>query len=109
MRIITAIAIAAAVTSAPALAQDANNAATAADNAAAAPATDTISANTMTANDVVLAPGEATTVTPVAPVEPTESAAPAERDDGGRIPWGLLGLLGLVGLLGRSRKRRDEV
>ena len=102
MRIITALAIAAALGAAPAVAQETNNAATTAppaDNMAAEPVTD---AN-MTGN-VVLPPGEATAVAPVEPMEPVAPAADEDDDDMG-IPWGLLGLIGLIGLLGRGRRR----
>lgn len=84
---------------APAAAQEVN----AADNAAAAAndvaATDAnaIAVDPALANDVAMAPA------PV-PTDPAMSpeTAPADDDDGGGLPWGLLGLLGLLGLIPRK-------
>ena len=103
MRIAQA-ALAAALLAAPAVAQDTTN-------TAAAPApvegTETAPATEMnTTNEIVLAPGEATTAMPVAPMEPV-APAPVEDEDDGGFPWGVLGLIGLIGLLGR--KRHDRV
>jgi MYXO-CTERM domain-containing protein len=80
-----------------------------------------VNANTITANEVVVAdPANMTTGAPVNGLTagpgtppPTDMAATpptmgdegyvtAERDS---FPWGLLGALGLLGLLGRKRRR----
>lgn len=94
------IAVAFAV-SAPAVAQDTNamdNAAVAANEMAPVD-TNAMAVDPALANDVAMAPAPATTADPALAPE----AAPAEDNDGGGFPWGLLGLLGLLGLIPRAR------
>ena len=105
MRIALA-AIAAAVLAAPAIAQDTTNAAA---DPAPVESTETAPATEMNAtNEIVLAPGEATTAMPVAPMEPAAPAPVRDEDDEGGFPWGVLGLIGLIGLLGRKRPARTD-
>ena len=93
------IAVALAI-SAPAAAQDTNtadNAAVAANELAPVDA-NAVAVDPALANDVAMAPAPVTTTDPAM----TPEAAPAEDDDGGGFPWGLLGLLGLIGLIPRK-------
>jgi len=97
MRKLTCFVLAAALASAPALAQNDADANAAVD----ANATMTMDANTVAANDLAAVPP------PAATDMTTESApapAPARKSSGG-FPWGVVGLVGLIGLMGR--KRRD--
>ena len=101
MRYATPLMIALAVAvSAPAAAQDTNavdNAAVAANDIAPADA-NAMAVDPALANDVAMAPAPATTTDPAL----TPETAPADDDDGGGFPWGLLGLLGLIGLIPRK-------
>ena len=114
MRNIAPLMIAAALTiSAPAAAQNAN---------------DTTAANSTTVNDATMAPESGNTVgtgdavadapvngltagpgaapetLPPAAVDTTTEGVPADDNDGGGFPWGVLGLLGLVGLIPRKSR-----
>ncbi|GAA4739576.1 hypothetical protein GCM10023264_00660 [Sphingomonas daechungensis] len=97
MRKVIVFALAAAISAAPAAAQNDTNAAVDANAAMTAAPADNVVAPT----DLNAAPAETMTT------EVTEPApAPThERKSGGGFPWGIVGLVGLVGLLGR--KRRD--
>ena len=101
MRVSQAFLIAAAASlAAPLAAQEANDTAYAENAAAADPAApdaNAVDANAVDAN-LVAAPVEDTLVTEEA-VE-----TPADDDDGGGFPWGVLGLLGLLGLIPRLRR-----
>ena len=85
---------------APAAAQDLNasdNAAVAANDVAATDA-NAVAVDPALANDVAMAPAPVTTTDPAL----TPETAPADDDDDGGFPWGLLGLLGLIGLIPRK-------
>ena len=96
MRNVTCFLLAAALASAPAMAQNEPAPANAVDaNATMAMPADNMM---MAGNDMVAAPAPVTT-------ETTEPASAPARKSGGGFPWGAVGLVGLIGLLGR--KRRD--
>jgi len=105
MRYSTPVMIAATMLlAAPAAAQD--NAVTATNDAAAADAnaTDPLATDANMAVD----PANGMAADPMAAPVTTDPAAdmnygePADDDDDGRFPWGLLGLLGLAGLIPRK-------
>jgi len=99
MRMTVPLMLAAALAaSSPALAQDANNTASADVNAADVAAMNATDANAMApvaTNDVAAAPAAEPAATD------TYQEAPAEKKSGG-FPWGVLGLLGLIGLMPRK-------
>jgi len=98
MRKLTCFVLAAALASAPALAQNETTPANMADaNATMADNTVMAGNETMAGNEMMAAPAPATTE--------TTPPAPAPRKSSGGFPWGAIGLVGLIGLLGR--KRRD--
>lgn len=104
-RMIVALAAAAFITS-PAFAQnavDANelDAATANQAGAGMAMTNGMMTNDMMANGMMMANDMAAAPEPM-PLA-GEAARPAEDDDRGGFPWGLIGLVGLIGLLGRKR------
>jgi hypothetical protein len=98
MRNVTCFVLAAALATAPALAQNeaAPEDAVETNDVAAMPADNTA----MVANDLAVAPAPVTTDVAA---EPAAAPAPARRSGG--FPWGVIGLVGRIGLLGR--KRRD--
>ncbi len=104
MRYSTPVMIAATLLiAAPAAAQD--NTVTATNDAAAA--ADVNATDPLATNDIATDPanGLATdTLPPPATTEPVDMnyGEPADDDDDGRFPWGLLGLLGLAGLIPRK-------
>ena len=98
MRKVTCFVLAAALATAPALAQNeaAPENAVETNEVVAVPADN----GAMVANDLAAVPAPVTM--DVAAV-PAAEPAPARRSGG--FPWGAIGLVGLIGLLGR--KRRD--
>ena len=98
MRKVTCFVLAAALATAPALAQNeaAPENAVETNEVVAVP----VDNGAMVANDLAAVPVPVTT--DVAAV-PAAEPAPARRSSG--FPWGAIGLVGLIGLLGR--KRRD--
>ena len=96
MRMTVPLIIAATLAAAtPALAQDANTAADA--NAAAPAATDANAAAPVATDANAVAP----VVEPTAPVEDTTTAPPPPPEKKS-FPWGVIGLLGLIGLIPRK-------
>ena len=101
MRYATPLMIALAfAAAAPAAAQEVNatdNAMMNATDPAAADA-NAMAVDPALANDVAMAPAPAPMTDPALAPE----TLPADDDDDGGFPWGLLGLLGLIGLLPRK-------
>lgn len=99
----TSLMIAAALTAAtPALAQNMDNSANAADTAVST--TTTTTNETVTTDPAMTAPANDMAAVPVASDQPLDAPYDAPPPPPKRsFPWGVLGLLGLVGLLGRKR------
>lgn len=102
MRKTITLTIAAAIFTAPAYAQDANNVAA---NAGSPDSTVSSEAPSPAPDNGLVTDPAALPVTTDPMVVETTDAAAVEDDDDRRFPWGVLGLLGLLGLLGRSRSR----
>jgi hypothetical protein len=100
MRNVTCFVLAAALATAPAVAQNEP----VADNTVDANATVMPADNMVAANDLTAAPPPETVTTETTTTEPAAAPEPRRRSSGG-FPWGVVGLVGLIGLMGR--KRRD--
>ena len=99
MRNVTCFVLAAALATAPAVAQND----TAPENAVDTNAVNTtlpVGNEVAAANDMAVVPAPAPVTT-----EPAAEPAPEPARRSSGFPWGVIGLVGLIGLLGR--KRRD--